>query len=192
MKLGIHKINARKNIAMEAKSILHMNVGNGESSYANNSSVAETAMQKALPILNNTIKDMANRDIIHIPYFKMAELACSSSTNSLLVASNVVNIIHNLCEEKNREAPQFELYLNDLFENDFNTIFKMLPKFYSNLKKENGEQFGPCFVSATPGSFYGRLFSDQSIHLVHSTYGIHWLSQVRIISTSIILTILHL
>ncbi|KAL7601599.1 hypothetical protein Lser_V15G22696 [Lactuca serriola] len=165
---------------MEAKSILHMNNGNGESSYASNSTVAESAMRKALPILNNTIKEMANRDIIFIHCFKIADLGCSSSTNSLLVASYVINIIHGLCEEKNRRTPQFELYLNDLFENDFNTLFKMLPKFYSDLKKENGEHFGHCFVSATPGSFYGRLFPNKSLHLVRSTYGVHWLSQVPV------------
>ncbi|KAI3690441.1 hypothetical protein L2E82_48467 [Cichorium intybus] len=163
---------------MEAKSILHMNIGNGESSYANNSSVAETAVLKTMPVLKNTIKDMANRDIIFIRCFKMADLGCSSSPNSLLVAFNVINIVRDLCEEEHREAPQFQLHLNDLFENDFNNLLKMVPKFYSDLKNQNREGVGPCFVSATPGSFYGRLFPDQSLHLVHSTYGVHWLSQV--------------
>ncbi|KAI3760824.1 hypothetical protein L1987_51223 [Smallanthus sonchifolius] len=32
--------------------------------------------------------------------------------------------------------------------------------------------------ASVPGSFYCRLFSDQSLHLVHSSYSVHWLSQV--------------
>ncbi|CAN1805461.1 Salicylate carboxymethyltransferase, partial [Linum perenne] len=30
-----------------------------------------------------------------------------------------------------------------------------------------------------PGSFYGRLFPEGSLHLVHSSYSLHWLSQNR-------------
>ncbi|PWA64613.1 S-adenosyl-L-methionine-dependent methyltransferases superfamily protein [Artemisia annua] len=53
----------------------------------------------------------------------------------------------------------------------------MLPDFYEKHKKK-GENVGPCFVSAVPGSFYERLFPDQSLHLVYSSYSVHWLSQV--------------
>ncbi|KAI3496624.1 hypothetical protein L1887_38994 [Cichorium endivia] len=37
---------------------------------------------------------------------------------------------------------------------------------------------GSCFVSAILGSFYGRLFPDESLHVVHASYVVHWLSQV--------------
>ncbi|CAI9260732.1 unnamed protein product [Lactuca saligna] len=33
-------------------------------------------------------------------------------------------------------------------------------------------------IEAIPGSFYGRLFPDESLHLVHSSYALHWLSKV--------------
>ncbi|KAI3496210.1 hypothetical protein L1887_38565 [Cichorium endivia] len=168
----------KKEIAMEVQSILHMNIGDGESSYACNSFLQETAMWKALPVLKHTINCMANNGIIFSQCFKTADLGCSSSMNSLLVASIIIDMVHDLCEEMNKKAPQFEVCLNDLFGNDFNTIFKMLPKFYSNLKKKKREHVGPCFVSATPGSFYSRLFPNQSLHLVHSLYAVHWLSQV--------------
>ncbi|KAI3500782.1 hypothetical protein L1887_36607 [Cichorium endivia] len=170
---------------MEIESILHMNIGTGELSYARNSILQETAMRKALPVLKHTIEGMGStgdHDIIFTQCFKMADFGCSSSVNSLLVASYIIDTVHDLCEKNNLKVPQFEVCLNDLFGNDFNTIFKMVPRFYTNLK-EKREHFGQCFVSATPGSFYGRLFPDRSLHLVHSCYAIHWLSQVCMIST---------
>ncbi|MFS7915555.1 putative methyltransferase [Helianthus anomalus] len=74
-------------------------------------------------------------------------------------------------------TPHFQVCLNDLFGNDFNNVFKLLPNFYKTLRKCKGEQIGPCFVSVVPGSFYGRFFPDESLHLIHSSYSVHWLSQ---------------
>jgi len=37
---------------------------------------------------------------------------------------------------------------------------------------------GPYFFSGVPGSFYGRLFMKKSLHFLHSSYSLHWLSQV--------------
>nr|XP_043622390.1 benzoate carboxyl methyltransferase-like [Erigeron canadensis] len=165
---------------MVMENILHMNVGNGESSYANNSFLQEIVMQKALPILkHSTIKVIANHDTVFGDQcFKIADMGCSSSKNTLLVVSNIIDIVHEVCKEINRKAPQFQAFLNDLFGNDFSNIFKMLPEFYANIKNEKGKHFGPCFVSVVPGSFYHRLFPDQSLHLIHSSYSNHWLSQV--------------
>ncbi|XP_047306539.1 benzoate carboxyl methyltransferase-like, partial [Impatiens glandulifera] len=50
--------------------------------------------------------------------------------------------------------------------NDFNNIFSALPI---------GSK---CFVSGVPASFYGRLFASKSLHFVHSSFSLHWLSQV--------------
>ncbi|KAL0432096.1 UNVERIFIED_CONTAM: Salicylate carboxymethyltransferase [Sesamum radiatum] len=35
-----------------------------------------------------------------------------------------------------------------------------------------------CFLSGVPGSFYGRLFAAKSLHFVHSSYSLMWLSKV--------------
>ncbi|KAI3500840.1 hypothetical protein L1887_36666 [Cichorium endivia] len=163
---------------MEVEKILHMNVGNGESSYANNSFLQETVIRKTIPVLKHTIKGIVNLDMAFSKCFVIADLGCSTGTNTLLVASIVIDIVLELSKENNCKAPQFQLCLNDLFGNDFNAIFQLLPNFYAKLKREKGEYFGSCVVSATPGSFYGRLFQDESLHLVHSSYGLHWLSQV--------------
>jgi len=107
--------------------------------------------------------------------YKVVDLGCSSGPNALLVVSNILNIIHKISFKLNHETPVFQIYLNDLFENDFNTIFKILPDFYQMTKVKN---VGECFISATPGNFYGRLFPNNYINFFHSSYSLHWLSQV--------------
>ncbi|KAJ0247777.1 Jasmonate O-methyltransferase [Hirschfeldia incana] len=119
--------------------------------------------------------------------FGIADLGCSSGPNSLLSIYNIVDTIQNLCPDLDRPVPELSLSLNDLPSNDFNYIFASLPEFYDRLKKrENNYEClgfdhgsgGPCFVSAVPGSFYGRLFPRRSLHFVHSSSSLHWLSQV--------------
>ncbi|KAJ9565444.1 hypothetical protein OSB04_001410 [Centaurea solstitialis] len=163
---------------MEVENILHMNTGNGELSYAQNSLLQEIVIRKSLPVLRHAIKGMANLDIVFDQCFKIADLGCSSGKNTLFVASTIIDIVDEVCKENNRKTPQFQVCLNDLYSNDFNTVFEMLPNFLAKLKKQKGENFGPTFVSAVPGSFYGRLFPDKTLHLIHSSYSIHWLSQV--------------
>lgn len=126
---------------------------------------------------------MANQDGFFDNCFVIADLGCSSGMNTLLVASSIIDTIHEVCKENNHKTPQIQVCLNDLFENDFNNLFKILPNFYKILKEDKGENFAPCFVSAVPGSFYDRLFPNRSLHFVHSSYSIHWLSQVYISSS---------
>ncbi|GJS02780.1 benzoate carboxyl methyltransferase, partial [Tanacetum coccineum] len=154
--------------------ILHMNGEDEEFSYANNSFLQEIAIRKMHPIIKETI-----RGIDGFPQcFSIADLGCSSGPNTLLVVSNIINEVHDVCKEKNLQSPQFQVSLNDLYGNDFNSIFKSLPMFHDKYSKEKGNNFGQCFISGVPGSFYGRLFPDKSIHLFHSSGCLHWLSQV--------------
>jgi len=108
---------------------------------------------------------------------KVADLGCSVGSNTLLVISNIINIVHTTCTLLNRDPPTFQFYLNDLFGNDFNTTIKLLPDFYTKLLQY--KEHDSCFINVTPGSFYGRLFPSNSINLFHSSNGLHWLSQVR-------------
>ncbi|CAH2050614.1 unnamed protein product, partial [Thlaspi arvense] len=39
-------------------------------------------------------------------------------------------------------VPEFQIHLNDLLENDFNTIFKLLLAFYEMIKEEKEEKLG--------------------------------------------------
>ncbi|MFS7984145.1 putative methyltransferase [Helianthus anomalus] len=124
--------------------------------------VMETTIWQAVPFLKHLIKGLAIHDVFD-ECFTVSELGCSYGKNTLLVASNIIDIVHEVCQENYRKV-QFQMCLNDLFGNDF--------------KKDKGESFGPCFVSAVPGSFYQRLFPDQCLHLGHNTNSNHWLSQV--------------
>ncbi|KAK6939494.1 SAM dependent carboxyl methyltransferase [Dillenia turbinata] len=108
----------------------------------------------------------------------VADLGCSSGPNCLLALSEILDTIFGVCNNMNRPTPEIIAYLNDLPGNDFNSIFGLLPAFHQTLKEEKGSDFGPCFLSGMPGSFYGRLLPRNTLHFVHSSSGLHWLSQI--------------
>nr|KYP68897.1 Benzoate carboxyl methyltransferase [Cajanus cajan] len=109
---------------------------------------------------------------------KVADLGCSSGPNALMVLYDIITIINNHKVSLNQDASAtvLQIYLNDLFENDFNNIMKLLPNFYHKIK-EMGDKVSTCFIHVTPGNFYGRLFPNNHIHFFHSSYSLHWLSQ---------------
>ena len=127
----------------------------------------EEAILESLISSNNIPKSMG-----------IADLGCSSGPNTLLVISEIMNAIHAICCSLGNSSPEFRFFLNDLFNNDFNDIFASLPDFYNRIREEKGRDFGPCFIFGVPGSFYGRLFPRKSMHFVHSSSSLHWLSQV--------------
>ncbi|KAK7310624.1 hypothetical protein RJT34_08236 [Clitoria ternatea] len=160
---------------MATAQVLHMNGGEGDTSYANNSTFQKKVMLTAKHVLEDSIMRLYCSTFPQC--LKVADLGCSSGPNALLLASNVINIVDALSRSLNHDSPVFQFFLNDLFGNDFNTTFKSLPDFYTTLQEEKGHKFGPCFFSGTPGSFYGRLFPNDSIHFFHSSFSLHWLSK---------------
>jgi jasmonate O-methyltransferase len=109
----------------------------------------------------------------------IADLGCSSGPNTLLVLSEFIKVVEKLCRELNYESPEYMVFLNDLPGNDFNTIFRSLDRFKERLRGETKTKMGPCYISGVPGSFYGRIFPNQSLHFVHSSYSLQWLSKVK-------------
>jgi hypothetical protein len=128
------------------------------------------------PILEESIEELYQN--LFPECLKIADLGCSSGPNTLLVVSEIIDIIGATSENLNRPPPSLQAFLNDLPSNDFNTIFKSLQSFYKKLEAEKGNTFGNCFISGVPGSFYGRLFPSNSLHFVHSSYALMWLSEV--------------
>lgn len=110
----------------------------------------------------------------------IADLGCSAGPNALLVVSEILDSIEAASQKSNHKLPSFQVFLNDLPANDFNTIFRSLPGFCKKLEEEKGSKFEPCFIAGVPGSFYGRLFHNNSLHFVHSSYALMWLSEVQI------------
>ncbi|CAK7346332.1 unnamed protein product [Dovyalis caffra] len=161
---------------IEVMQVLHMNKGDGETSYAKNSKVQNKIISLGKQVKEEAIMQMLRTNIPDI--MGIADLGCSSGPNSLSVISEIIDIIYAKCRDLGRPTPELTVSLNDLPCNDFNFIFGSLPAFYDKLKKEKCSGFGPCFVAAMPGSFYGRLFPSRSLHCVHSSSSLHWLSQV--------------
>ncbi|KAK3420953.1 hypothetical protein EUGRSUZ_G01635 [Eucalyptus grandis] len=156
--------------------ILCMNRGEGKASYAQNSFVQEQVMSKAKPVLQEILRELYLESFPEC--LKLADLGCSSGPNTLLLLREIIDSIDVIRKQLNKKEPMFQMFLNHLFRNDFNTIFRSIPSFYEELRREKGGDFGPCFIAAMPGNFYGRLFPNRSLHFIHSSYGVHWRSQV--------------
>ena len=108
----------------------------------------------------------------------IADLGCSSGPNTFFVVSEIIKAMEKLCRELNQKPPEYNVFMNDLPGNDFNNIFRSLESFKQKLSIEMENRCGPCYFSGVPGSFYGRLFPNKSLHFVHSSYGLQWLSKV--------------
>ncbi|KAM3353033.1 hypothetical protein ACQJBY_024297 [Aegilops geniculata] len=101
----------------------------------------------------------------------IADLGCSTGPNALALVSIAVEAIHTHCLEFQQPPPEVCVLLNDLPENDFNTVVKSL----ITLRQSNG----PIVVTGiTPVSFYELLFTSESLHLVCSSNSLHSLSKV--------------
>ncbi|XP_073127531.1 salicylate carboxymethyltransferase-like [Henckelia pumila] len=164
---------------MEVMQVLHMNGGLGDTSYANNSLLQRKVISMTKPITEEAITELyitmnAPKSLC------MAELGCSSGPNTMFVAVELVKIVCELCRRLSQQPPEIQIHLNDLNGNDFNSIFQdHLPMFQVELRNETSRgRVSPCFVSAVPGSFYGRLFSSNTLHFVHSSYSLMWLSKI--------------
>lgn len=152
-----------------------MNGGVGETSYATNSTHQRTVISMVKPILEESLLEVYYRK--NSEYLVIADLGCSAGPNTFLVVSEIIKIIEAASQKLNRRPPSLQAFLNDLPGNDFNTLFKVWPSFYNKLKDDKGSKFGDCFVAGVPGSFYSRLFPNNSLHFVHSSYAIMWISE---------------
>ncbi|XP_026393595.1 salicylate carboxymethyltransferase-like [Papaver somniferum] len=158
---------------------LHMNAGIAETSYASNSSAQKNSIYKTKAVVEEVILDVLSKfhgsaisTTAKLKSICIADLGCSSGPNALL------DTIHNKYRKSDSIMPEILVFLNDLPGNDFNTLFKNLESFQDELRETNGDGFGPCFVTGTPGTFYGRLFPRGSLHFVHSSYSLHCLYKV--------------
>ncbi|KAL8139885.1 hypothetical protein V2J09_005906 [Rumex salicifolius] len=154
--------------------LLHMNGGDGQASYAQNSLLQRKIITMTKPIRDETIRKMIHQSFPTATCLTVADLGCSSGPNTLTMIRETVGTIYEI----RRELVNIQVFLNDLPGNDFNSIFDKWPSFKKEVKAEIGDGVGEYFVHGTPGSFYDRLFESRSLHFVHSSYSLHWLSRV--------------
>ncbi|KAK8661890.1 hypothetical protein V6N13_091478 [Hibiscus sabdariffa] len=159
---------------MVSGKLLSMNAEDHETSYANNSFLQQAVISKVRPIIEESVSDMFRE--MSPTCVKMADLGCSSGPNTFHTISQVIHTIHGICKRQQSELPEFQVLLNDLPQNDFNSVFKSVPDFIARLKKEKGDM--GCYVGGVAGSFYERLFPTRSLHFVSSSNALHWLSKV--------------
>ena len=165
---------------MEMKRVFHMNVGLGDSNYAKNSILLQTSgLETVKPILEETILSM-NIIMECCNTFRIADLGCSSGPNTLFTAQNITEALKAKYKAAGIPLPQCQVFFNDLPTSDFNSLFEILPSLSVNTdyQNEKGVVDRSYFAAGVPGSFYGRLFPDKALHFVHSSFGLHWLSQV--------------
>ncbi|KAI3513240.1 hypothetical protein L1887_20568 [Cichorium endivia] len=154
--------------------ILHMNKGEGETSYAKNSLLQKKIMLDASSMVEAAIVNILWE--VQPESMGLADLGCSSGPNSLTLVSQIIHTVNATCHQMGRPVPELRVSLNDLPGNDFNRLFQLLPEVYKKVKNDYGIE--GCYFWGLPGSFYGRLFPAQSLHFVHSSSSLHWLSQV--------------
>ncbi|EOX91023.1 S-adenosyl-L-methionine-dependent methyltransferases superfamily protein [Theobroma cacao] len=161
---------------MDVEKVFHMTGGVGKTSYAQNSSLQKKASDMVKHITMETIEELYYS--IAPKSLGIADLGCSSGPNSLSLIKDIVEVVEETSHKLFHPLPEFRVYLNDLPTNDFNSVFKSLPDFYRDLKKDRNEGGPAIFIAGYPGSFYGRLFPNNCLHFIYSSYSLHWLSKV--------------
>ncbi|GJN21364.1 hypothetical protein PR202_gb08833 [Eleusine coracana subsp. coracana] len=131
------------------------------------------AQQRLLPLVEAAMADMCKYAAMP-QSIGIADLGCSAGPNTMFLVSAAVDAVRRRCAAAGGASfPEIRVYLNDLPDNDFNTVFRrQLPVF---LRQSDGYD---VFVFGAPGSFHGRLFPAESLHLAISSFSLHWLSQV--------------
>ncbi|GAB2221540.1 hypothetical protein Droror1_Dr00012724 [Drosera rotundifolia] len=163
---------------MEVKELLHMKPGDGQLSYAQNQATfTQKVAFRTKPMLEAAIRlllsDHNRNTIIGHSSLSVADLGCGPAPTSFV--STMVEAVKRICGEAKEELHEIQVYMNDLASNDFNSLFRELAGF----QQRRGDGGGvDLFLMGVPGSFHDRLFPAGSLHLVHSSYSLHWLSQV--------------
>ncbi|XP_057533210.1 probable caffeine synthase 4 [Amaranthus tricolor] len=167
---------------MELEHFFHMNEGDGEHSYSQNSSAQERAWQMNKSTLEYAIQSLLSKGGVSFDngVINAADLGCGVGPVPLAFVSLVIHSLQKKLKElkwKNDDKiTQLQIYMNDLPSNDFKWLFRNL--FNLDLLKTRNQSGPLCFLFAAPGSYYQRLFPDNSLHLVHANYTLHWFSKV--------------
>ncbi|ERM94637.1 caffeine synthase 1 [Amborella trichopoda] len=159
---------------MDVEKVLHMK-GEGTYSYADNSEFQGNTLNKMNSIIEEAVMNMLSTN--YPESIGIADLGCASGPNTFSALITIVGAVCHIFRKESKPLPELRIYLNDLWGNDFNSVFKAFPSFLESIR-EKEEALESCFVAGVPGSFYQRILPANSLHLVHSSHGLHWLSKV--------------
>eukprot|EP01018_Ginkgo_biloba_P008718 Gb_40376 [translate_table: standard] len=97
-----------------------MKGGDGDCSYTRNSSVQGSLFRSAQPLMEECIAKM--RILGKSETFRIADLGCSSTHNSLDAVETIGKAVEELYGKENVCPPEFHVFFNDLPSNDFNLL----------------------------------------------------------------------
>lgn len=100
---------------------------------------------------------------------RIVDVGCSYGATTVQAVHNIMDAIKTKYKAQGLsqdQVPEFEVFFNDLESNDFNALFNFLPADRD------------YFAAALPGSFYNPILPKQSLHVVHSSNSLNWLSEV--------------
>ncbi|KAF5454418.1 hypothetical protein F2P56_024085 [Juglans regia] len=173
---------------MDVEKVFHMNGGIGVTSYAENSSLQKRGSDMVKHLTTGTVLEIF---LSTTPKsLGIADLGCSSGHNSLTIIKDIVEAVQGTSSNMLHPTPEFRVYLNDLPTNDFNSIFKALPEFYKGFEVEKNGGGPSIFIGGYAGSFYRRLFPNNCLHFVYSSYSLHWLSRELVVGGRMVLILL--
>lgn len=114
-----------------------------------------------------------NLELKQLPkYVGIVDFGCATGHNSFpameMITEAVLEKIQKepAADQLNKSQPELIVFFNDLYSNDFNTLFSSLPP---------ERQY---HAVALPGDFHGRLLPSCSVYLAYSSWSLQWLTEV--------------
>ncbi|KAI3882610.1 hypothetical protein MKX03_007554 [Papaver bracteatum] len=156
-----------------------MNGGEGTYSYTKNCDIQKSVIDACQVMIEEGIKHKLDIHTSAQKAFVIADLGCSVGPNTFKAIQNIIKSVNLKCSNPKssissssssadgKSTPhEFHVFFNDHATNDFNTLFTSLPPERQYL------------AAGVPGSFHTRLFPRDSVHVIHSSSALHWLSEV--------------
>lgn len=147
--------------------------GVDEFSYSRNSIVQSRSIELLLkPVLQQEIGQLKllNQGEGRLRLINVADLGCGVGANTLRCAKVVLDSVR----DEHGLSPDIQYFLTDLPTNDVNTLFQQLEGWKTTVTADVGK----FYPAAVAGSFFQRCFPPGSLHVVISTWALHYLSQV--------------
>ncbi|XP_058745043.1 indole-3-acetate O-methyltransferase 1-like [Vicia villosa] len=170
----------KNTVESNLEKLFSMKSGKGEASYANNSQAQAIHAKSMIHFLRETL-DQVKLGNGEDKAFVVADLGCSSGSNTINMMNVIINHIIQRYEAIGCNPPEFSAFFSDLPSNDFNSLFQLLPPIAEGVSMEEclaTEKERSYFVAGVPGSFYRRLFPARTVDVFHSAFSLHWLSKI--------------